>query len=71
MSAIPFPYGMDKVTGARIPRVEFRPPQTKDVYDPQDQRREMAEIARCFRAADDGFRQIERRLKALEEIVLP
>lgn len=66
MAAVPFPYGIDKATDASLPRVGFTPMQVPDVYDPDHQRRLIAELTRALANADMAYRQIERRLRALE-----
>jgi hypothetical protein len=71
MATIPFPYGIDKATGMRLGRVEYHTSQPLAVYDQADARRERAELARAFRVLDDALRQIERRLRALEEVTFP
>ena len=66
-STVPFPYGTDKATGSRLPRVEFTPGQVPETYDPEYQRRFVAELARSFNAVDMALAQIERRLRVIEE----
>lgn len=66
MSTIPFPYGTNKATDARLPRVGFTPMPVPDTYDPDHQRRLIAELTRALGVADMALRQMERRLRALE-----
>ena len=66
-ATVPFPYGTDKAADPRLPRAEFTPGQVPESYDPEYQRRLVAEMARCFNALDMAVAQIERRLRIIEE----
>lgn len=66
MSTIPFPYGTRKDTDARLPRSGFVPLSVPNVYDPDHQRRLIAELTRALGVMDMALRQMERRLRALE-----